>query len=212
MTNHTLAYLAAEDLKLAASLLYQAYHDDELLLRLFQGDKPDYEKRLRAAIREDLNAFWESKQPLVGVFDGERLLGVVCLTVPGESFGPGRYWHWRVKMMLTAGYVSTKQVVEKERLIQAAIPHKTFHMIAFIAVQPNLQQQGIGDLLVQAAETVLAESKDSAGLAVYLTRDRYLALFEHHNFSKIADLNVDGIEGRLMFCERPRSQPEQAHE
>lgn len=52
-----LRYLVAEELKLAASLLYQAYHDDQLLMSLFQSDKADYEKRLRAAIREELAAF-----------------------------------------------------------------------------------------------------------------------------------------------------------
>lgn len=79
-----LTYLVAEDLKLAASLLYQAYFNDSLLMSLFQADKPDYEKRLRAAIREELTAFWEAKQPMVGVFDGRSLIGVACLTQPGK--------------------------------------------------------------------------------------------------------------------------------
>ena len=37
-------YLAAEDMKLAASLLYQAYHDDPVFLEIFNGDKEDYEQ------------------------------------------------------------------------------------------------------------------------------------------------------------------------
>ena len=37
-------YLAAEDLKLAASLLYQAYHDDPVFLEIFNGEKDDYEQ------------------------------------------------------------------------------------------------------------------------------------------------------------------------
>ena len=35
------AYLSAEDLKLAASLLYQAYHDDPVFLEIFSSDKSD---------------------------------------------------------------------------------------------------------------------------------------------------------------------------
>ena len=85
-----LVYLVAEDFKAAASLLYQTYHDDELFKRIFRAEKPDYDKRLRAAIREDLTSFWESGQPIVGIKDGDTLLGVACLTRPGASFGPDR--------------------------------------------------------------------------------------------------------------------------
>ena len=45
-------YLSAHELKLAASLLYQAYHDDPVFLEIFNSDKEDYEQRLRGAIRE----------------------------------------------------------------------------------------------------------------------------------------------------------------
>ena len=197
-----LTYLAAEDLKLAASLLYQAYHDDELFMKLFQSEKPDYEKRLRAAIREELNAFWESGQPIIGVFAGDSLQGVACLTRPGASFGPGRYWHWRLKMLLTAGYVSTRQLIEKERLIQSSIPHTAYHMLAFIAVHPIYQQQGLGDLLLKAAETVLAEDPDSAGVGVYVTQSAYLNLFHQHGYQEIRELAVDGVPGTILFCPR----------
>ena len=51
------AYLSGEDLKLAASLLYQAYHDDPVFVEIFSSDKNDYEQRLRTAIREELSAY-----------------------------------------------------------------------------------------------------------------------------------------------------------
>jgi len=62
------AYLSAEDLRLAASLLYQAYHDDPVFLEIFSSDKSDYEQRLRTSIREELNAFWHAKQPMIGLY------------------------------------------------------------------------------------------------------------------------------------------------
>ena len=57
-------YLAAEDLKIAASILYLAYYDDPLFVDIFQYDKEGYESRLRSAIREELNAFWAARQPM----------------------------------------------------------------------------------------------------------------------------------------------------
>lgn len=201
-----LTYLVAEDLKLAASLLYQAYYDDALFMSLFQADKPDYEQRLRAAIREELLAFWDAKQPMFGVYDGDSLIGVACLTQPGKSFGPGKYWQWRLKMLLTAGYVSTKQLLEKERLIQAAIGGDDFHMLAFLAVSPRYQQQGWGDLLVRAAQTAMAEEPASRGLAVYVTHPGFLSLFKNHGYQTIAELEVGQINGQLLFQSREQAQ------
>ncbi|WP_417658461.1 GNAT family N-acetyltransferase [Pseudidiomarina sp.] len=197
-----LTYLVAEDLKMAASLLYQAYYDDALLMAIFQADKPDYEKRLRAAIREELMAFWEAKQPMLGVFDGDSLIGVVCLTQPGKSFGPGKYWHWRLKMLLTAGYVSTMQLLEKERLIQEAVHGDDYHMLAFIAVSPRYQQQGWGDLLVRAAQSAIDDEPQSRGIAVYVTQPQYLSLFEQHGYELVQELSVGDISGKLMFQSR----------
>jgi len=201
-----LTYLVAEDLKMAASLLYQAYYDDPLLMDIFQSDKSDYEKRLRAAIREELMAFWEAKQPMLGVFDGESLIGVACLTQPGKSFGPGKYWHWRLKMLLTAGYVSTRQLLEKERLIQEAIDGDDYHMLAFIAVSPRYQQQGWGDLLVRAAQAALDDEQQSRGLAVYVTQPQHLKLFEQHGYQFVKELQVGDISGKLMFQPRTSVQ------
>ncbi|RUO74079.1 N-acetyltransferase [Pseudidiomarina sediminum] len=198
-----LRYLVSAELKLAASLLYLAYHDDALLMSLFQADKPDYEKRLRAAIREELNAFWEAEQPMIGLFSGDTLLGVVCLTEPGKSFGPGRYWHWRLKMLLTAGYVSTKQLVEKEERIQALIAAElgleNYHMLAFIAVGPQYQQQGWGDMLVRAAQQALTDAPNSQGIAVLITQPHHKQLFLQHGYRRVQELTIGSVNGELLF-------------
>ena len=116
------AYLSAEDLKVAASIIYNAYHDDPIFLEIFQSEREGYESRLRSAIREELTAFWEADQPIIGLFDEGRLLAVACLTSPDNSIGAGRYWHWRLKMLLTTGYYGTRQMLEKEEKIRNAMP------------------------------------------------------------------------------------------
>lgn len=207
-----LRYLVAEELKLAASLLYQAYQNDPLLMNLFQAHKADYEQRLRAIVREELAVFWQAQQPMIGVFEGDSLIGVACLTRPGKSFGPGRYWHWRLKMLLTAGYVSTLQLVDKELLIQQAMQKNRsaqlagydFHMLAFLAVHPRYQQNGWGELLVRAASQALADDHHSAGIAVYVTVPSHLKLFFQHDYQLVQQLTVGQVSGQLLFC--PRQQ------
>src|SRR5690554_1565546 len=198
----TLVYLASEDIRVAASLLFQAYQNDPIFQHIFQHDKEGYEQRLRAAIREELMVFWQNQQPRFGVFDQETLEGVVCLTRPGEHFGGDRVWHWRLKMLLTAGFVSTKQMLEKERLISEAIPAENYHMVVFLAVHPRYQQRGLGDLLVQAVQEEMRTHPESEGVAVFATRPEYERFFAARGYEPLAEIDQGGIRGQLLYLSR----------
>lgn len=195
-------YLAAEDIRVAASLLYQAYKDDPVFRQIFNADKEGYEKRLRAAIREELNVFWQSGQPMFGMYNGDTLEGVVCITQPDQSFGPGRYWHWRLKMLLTAGYVSTRQMVEKERQITESVPYKEYLLLVFIAVHPRYQHKGLGHLLISAAQTLLTEKPQAEGVVALATRPEYQSFLAHQGFTPLHVIKVGQIEGQLMALDR----------
>lgn len=195
-------FLTAEDLKVAGSLLYQAYHDDPVFVEIFQAEKEGFEQRLRSAIREELNAFWMAKQPMVGLFDGERLVAVVCLTHSDAAFGPGRFWHWRLKMLLTAGFFCTKQMMEKEQKIQENVPAEHYHLISFIGVHPDEQHHGLGHLLMSAIESVVLESDNSSGVAVYATLPKYMHFFEDSGYKLVKELEVGQMTGHLMFREK----------
>lgn len=193
------AYLKAEDLKLAASLLYQAYHDDPIFLEIFDGSSSDYEQRLRASIREELAAFWQAEQPIVGLYLGEAMVGVACLNSSIKSSGTERFWHWRLKMLINAGYFSTKQLLEKEKAIFSSVPLEKFHMLSFIAVHPLHQKRGFGQYLVAAVNTILQEHPESEGVAVYVTSEKYRAFFADSDYESICDLSVGNVSGTLML-------------
>lgn len=191
-------YLSAEELKLAASLLFQAYHDDPVFLDIFNSEKEGYEQRLRASIREELSAFWQAKQPMVGIYLGESMVGVACLNSPDDSVASERFWHWRLKMLLTAGYFSTKQMIEKEEKVVSAVPLKKFHMLSFIAIHPLHQHHGLGHYLMEAVNTVLEEHDESEGVAVYATSGKFRSFFEDSNYQFIKDVTVGKVSGALM--------------
>lgn len=195
-------YLTAEDLKIACSLLYQAYRDDPVFTNIFQAELEGYETRLRSAIREELNAFWTAKQPMIGLFDGERLLAVACLNSSESAFGAGRFWHWRLKMLLTAGYFCTMQMLEKEQKIRENVPAEHFHMLSFIGVHPDAQHHGLGHILMSAVESVMLEDERSSGIAVYATLDKYKHFFEDGGYRTIKELEAGNIKGHLMFRDR----------
>lgn len=197
-------YLSAEELTLAASLLFQAYHDDPVFLDIFNGDKAGYEQRLRASIREELNAFWQAEQPMVGLYLGESMVGVACLNSPDERVSSNRLWHWRLKMLLSAGYFSTKHMIEKEKKVMSAVPLKTFHMLSFIAVHPLHQHHGFGHYLMAAVNTVLETHKGSEGVAVYATSGKFRTFFEEANYQFIKDVTVGKVSGALMVYYREK--------
>lgn len=195
-------YLTADDLKIAGSILYQAYHDDPLFMDLFKAEEEGYELRLRSAVREELSAFWQAKQPMIGLFEEDRLLACACLILPGDAFSPGRFWHWRLKMLLTTGFVGTKQMVEKETLIREHMPAEHYHMVSFIGVHPDHQHRGLGHLLLAAIDSLVKEDKQSQGVGVFVTLDKYLSFFEDGDFERVESLQVGSIQGHIMFNHR----------
>lgn len=201
-----LAYLAAEDVRVAASLLFQAYHADPIFMQLFNAPKEGYEQRLRAAIREELSAFWHAGQPMIGLYNGQTLEGVVCLNRMRSEQDAGRYWHWRLKMLLTAGYVSTRHMLEKERKVAAAVPYADYLMLSFIAVHPRYQHQGLGQLLMSAAQSVLDANPEAEGVVALATRPEYETFLDQQKFSTVATIEVGAIQGTLMAL--PRSTVE----
>lgn len=191
-------YICAEDLKLAVSLLYQAYHDDPVFLEIFNGEKSDYEQRLRSSIREELNAFWQAKQPIIGLYLGETMVGVACLNSKVDGVSADRFWHWRLKMLLGAGYFSTKQMIEKEEKVLSAVPMKEFHILSFIAIHPLHQHHGFGHYLMAAVNTLLNEFPKSEGVAVYATTEKYKAFFKEGDYEFIKNVDVGNVSGSLM--------------
>jgi GNAT superfamily N-acetyltransferase len=205
MENHALeqcraVYLTAEDLRVAASILYNAYHDDPFFMdTLFRGDRVQYEQKLRAAIREELHDLWQEEQTLIGLFDGERLLGLACVVTQQIPLGESRYWNWRLKMLLGTGWRSTQALMHKESRILELLPSKECGILQFIAVAPNEQGKGNGRRLVQAVLSWCDEQPELDGIGVFVTQDEHNTLFREEGFIPLAPLTISKLDGELLF-------------
>lgn len=198
--------LNAEQLRQASSILYSAYHDDPLFMQIFQADKPDFEARLRAAIREELAAFWEKQQPVLGLFCDEQLLGVACLTVPDAGFQGERLWHWRLKMLLTAGYLSSRQMLDKEKKVHEAMPVASYHMLAFIARNPAYYHPDAMSHFLNAIDHWVDQHPESEGVGVFVTLDKYLPFFHQDQYKVVGQLDFQKVSGKLLFRRRQQLQ------
>lgn len=196
------AYLSVDDLKVAASILYNAYFNDPLFVDIFENQKEGYEIRLRSAIREELNTYYDAAQSIIGLYDNDRLLAVTCLTKPDMAFGSGKFWHWRLKMLVTAGFLGTKQMIVKEEKVRAKIPAKNYHMMSLIGVHSDYQDLGLGHVLMGAVLGLLLEDESSEGVGMFVTLPKCISFFEDARFEHVEEIAAGKIKGKIMF--RPR--------
>ncbi|WP_341255361.1 GNAT family N-acetyltransferase [uncultured Pseudoalteromonas sp.] len=196
-------YLAAEDISIAASLIYQAYHDDPILqtmLNYEQESKSAYEKKLRSLIREELSSFWQEKQPLIGLYRNDKLKAVACVFESNSQLQAQRYWHWRLKLMLSAGYLQTNQLIDKEQTIRDALEQQgNYYFLAFIAVDPHFHGQGFGRYLLRGLNDLVQSNAESTGMAVFVTRKEHTQFFKTEGFESFKQLTFNKVAGELLF-------------
>ncbi|MGO2332781.1 MAG: GNAT family N-acetyltransferase [Pseudoalteromonas nigrifaciens] len=196
-------YLAAEDISIAASLIYQAYHDDPILqtmLNYEQESKSAYEKKLRSLIREELSSFWQEKQPLIGLYRNDKLKAVACVFESNSQLQAQRYWHWRLKLMLSAGYLQTNQLIDKEQTIRDALEQQgNYYFLAFIAVDPHFHGQGFGRYLLRGLNDLVQSNAESTGMAVFVTRKEHTQFFKTEGFESFKQLTFNKVAGELIF-------------
>ncbi|MBD1584118.1 GNAT family N-acetyltransferase [Pseudoalteromonas sp. S16_S37] len=197
-------YLSPEDMSVAASLLYQAYHDDDVLRSvLAANDNSSYEAKLRAFIREELSSFGQGQQPMIGLFNEQHLYAVACVLESETQLQASRYWHWRLRLMLSAGYLQTQQLIEKENTIRAALDeYGHYYFLAFIAVDPHVQGQGLGHYLLTGLDDLISSNADISGMAVFVTQTSQKDFFLSHDYEAIKALSFEKVTGELLFKKR----------
>ncbi|RYV03246.1 GNAT family N-acetyltransferase [Shewanella sp. OPT22] len=196
-------YLTAEDLRIAASLLYNSYYDDPFFIEVLGSDnKMVYEQKLRAAIREELNSLWQQEQALIGLFEDQRMLGVACIMTQEVPLGEDRYWNWRLKMMLGTGWQPTQAMMDKESQILKHLPGKHCGILQFIAVAPNEQNKGYGRTLVHTALSWCDEQPKVNGIGVWVNQDEHYELFANTGFEPVTKIAINSVEGELLFHSR----------
>ncbi|MCG9696130.1 GNAT family N-acetyltransferase [Shewanella sp. Isolate11] len=207
LNNYKAVYLTAEDLRVAASILYNAYHDDLFFISaLHQGDQAQYEQKLRGAIREELHTLWQEEQALIGLFDDDRLVGLACIVTQQVPLGEARYWHWRLKMLLSAGWQSTQALMKKEASILEHLPSTHCGIVQFIALTPIEQHKGLGARLVQAVMSWCDEQPQLDGIGVYVTQESHAQLFSGLGFAALEKLTIADVEGELLFYRSQESE------
>ncbi|WP_345333932.1 GNAT family N-acetyltransferase [Ferrimonas pelagia] len=191
-------HLAAEELRIAASILLNAYKDDPFFRAVFPAQ--EYEQRLRAAIREELQELWQRQQGFIGLELDGALIAVACLSDGHYPLGQARFWNWRLKMALGTGWHGARQWMAREQEIMAQLADEHTDLLQFVAVSPGYQRRGFGEALLRSVVTTQREAGRHA-LATLNYWPELTTLFERLGFRSVAAIHVGQVEGRLCRVE-----------
>lgn len=163
------------------SVLISAYADDPIYQALLHKEKPDFERRLRATLRELLIRHLSEDDPIFGVFDQQgELIACAALTAQSLKSEVSGSWLWRLKMLTTAGIGATSEFLQYIEQVDAYIPNYPHRLLTLFAVEQGHQQLGCGKYLMNYLIEYCQEDKASSSL--YVVSDEL-----NHNFFEKLD-------------------------
>ncbi|MBS3804171.1 MAG: GNAT family N-acetyltransferase [Oleiphilaceae bacterium] len=185
----------------AKSILFQAYRHDPTFQYLFNSKRSGYDQRVRATIRELTNLYLELDQDAVGIMVKNTLVGAAFIGDPALRLDLANQFSWRVRMVLTAGFASTRRYLDYHKQIRAMLPDASAHQLPLMGVHPKYQNRGLGRLLLQTVEQLCADSPRGSGLVLDTGNSRYLHFYESMGFRSLGKIQLGDQEDHILFRE-----------
>ncbi|WP_166263637.1 GNAT family N-acetyltransferase [Marinobacter caseinilyticus] len=185
----------------AKSILFQAYRHEPTFHYLFDHRRPGYDQRVRATIRELINLYFDLKQEAIGIMLDETLIAVAFIGDPDLRLNLTEQLSWRLRMVLTTGFSSTRRYLDYHEQIKALLPQPLAHQLPLMGVHPKYQDRGIGRLLLETVERLCAENPRGSGLVLDTGNSRYLQFYESMGFRSLGRIQLGEYEDYVLFRE-----------
>jgi len=195
----------------ARSILYHAYRDEPTFHYLFDHRRAGYDQRVRATVRELVDLYFEMEQEAIGVMVGNSLVAVAFIGDPDLRMNLAGQFSWRIRMVLTAGFASTRRYLDYHEKIRSMLPQPQAHQLPLMGVNPKYQNQGYGRLLLKAVEALCAENPRGSGLVLDTGNYRYLPFYESEGFRSLGKIRLGDFEDHILFREIQPEGVETAH-
>lgn len=191
--------LDESSIKEAKSILYQAYHYEPTFKFLFDYERPGYDQRVRATIRELIELHFAKNQDAIGVSIDDALVAVAFIGSPHVRLKLSDQLNWRIRMMLTAGLSSTRRYLDYHEQVAECLPTDQHHELPLMGVHPKHQNRGVGTLLLNSVETICSENSKSAGIGLDTGNSRYLDFYKKHGYEKVGEVKLGEITEHVLF-------------
>ncbi|MDV3503753.1 GNAT family N-acetyltransferase [Marinobacter sp. M-5] len=185
----------------ARSILFHAYLHEPTFQYLFDHRRAGYAQRVRATIRELVDLYIDLNQESVGVMVDDTLVAVAFIGEPELRLNLADQISWRIRMVLTAGFASTRRYLDYHEKIKQLLPQPLAHQLPLMGVNPKYQNLGYGRLLLSTVERLCAENPRGSGLVLDTGNSRYLPFYESEGFRSLGRIRLGDFEDHVLFRE-----------
>ncbi|PTS86407.1 GNAT family N-acetyltransferase [Pseudomonas sp. HMWF032] len=188
----------------ARSLLYQAYRHDPTFAYLFEAERPGYDQRVRATVRELVQQHFAEDLPAIGLLIDDRLIGMALIAPPQRRKDITESWAWRMRMLLTTGFRCTKRYLEYHDAVIACLPPGPYHVLPLLGIHPQYQGQRLGEQLLEALHNWCAEDASSQGVVLDTGNGHYLEFYKRQGYEEIGVVAIGPIIEHVFFHPNPQ--------
>ena len=188
----------------ARSLLYHAYRHDPTFAYLFEAERPGYDQRVRATVRELVQQHFTEDLPGIGLLIDDRLVGMALIAPPQRRMDITESWGWRMRMLLTTGFRCTKRYLQYHDAVIACLPPGPYHVLPLLGVHPEYQGKHLGEQLLEALHNWCAEDASSQGVVLDTGNAHYLDFYKRHGYEEIGEVAVGPIIEHVFFHPNPQ--------
>jgi len=188
----------------ARSLLYQAYRHEPTYAYLFESERPGYDQRVRATVRELVQQHFAEEQPAIGLLIDDRLIGIALIAPPQRRLDITESWGWRMRMLLTTGFRCTKRYLAYHDAVLACLPPGPYHVLPLLGIHPEFQGKHLGEQLLEALHNWCAEDTGSQGVVLDTGDPRYLEFYKRQGYQEIGEVAVGPIREHVFFHPNPQ--------
>ncbi|CAD5199859.1 GNAT family N-acetyltransferase [Pseudomonas sp. FEN] len=188
----------------ARSLLYQAYRHEPTFAYLFEAERPGYEQRVRATVRERVKQHFLEDLPAIGLLVNDRLIGIALIAPPQRRLDITESWVWRMRMLLTTGFRCTRRYLEYQQAVLACLPSGSVHVLPLLGIHPQFQGQHYGEQLLMAVHNWCAGDPNSQGVVLDTGNPRYLEFYKRQGYEEIGEVAVGPIREHVFYHSNPQ--------
>lgn len=188
----------------ARSLLYNAYRHEPTFGYLFEAERPGYDQRVRATVRELVRQHFYQELPALGLLLDDRLIGIALIAPPLRRLGITESWAWRMRMLLSTGFRCTRRYLDYQAAVMACLPGDSVHVLPLLGIHPQFQGRHYGEQLLEALHNWCAEDPNSEGVVLDTGNDHYLAFYQRQGYQEIGEIAVGPIREHVFFHANPQ--------
>ncbi|MFP6798289.1 MAG: GNAT family N-acetyltransferase [Pseudomonas sp.] len=188
----------------ARSLLYHAYRHDPTFAYLFEAERPGYDQRVRATVRELVQQHFAEDLPAIGLLIDDRLIGMALIAPPQRRMDITESWGWRMRMLLTTGFRCTKRYLEYHDAVIACLPPGPYHVLPLLGIHPEYQGKHFGEQLLEALHNWCAEDASSQGVVLDTGNGHYLEFYRRQGYEELGEVAIGPIIEHVFFHPSPQ--------